>query len=243
PEGYLIAILERPKDMEEARYFVGKKTILGTFPAAGDKAYLFYMIPAGSMQQVKDEGLEALRQRWLAIDPTVEPMAKSLVDWKQTAYMPTGRVKAKTWVADGAVLIGDAAHAINPHASQGRMQAMVDAMALADLIPRWLECNDWSASALAEYERVRRPQVDMLQKLADEQVLFWNTGNPLLAYLRDRVFRGMDRNKRLGYQVLATTAGFRSTPPFGLLDRLMIAGFLPDPHADRLPADAAAREA
>ncbi|MDE3119068.1 MAG: FAD-dependent monooxygenase [Nitrospirota bacterium] len=243
PEGYLIAILERPKDMEEARYFVGKKTILGAFPAAGDKAYLFYMIPAGSMQQVKDEGLEALRQRWLAIDPTVEPMAKSLVDWKQTAYMPTGRVKAKTWVADGAVLIGDAAHAINPHASQGRMQAMVDAMALADLIPRWLECNDWSASALAEYERVRRPQVDMLQKLADEQVLFWNTGNPLLAYLRDRVFRGMERNKRLGYQVLATTAGFRSKPPFGLLDRLMIAGFLPDPHADRLPADAAAREA
>ena len=30
--------------------------------------------------------------------------------------------------ADGAVLIGDAAHAMNPHASQGRMQAMVDAM-------------------------------------------------------------------------------------------------------------------
>ncbi|MBM4132341.1 MAG: monooxygenase [Nitrospira sp.] len=243
PEGYLIAILERPKEMEEARYFVGKKTILGAFPAAGDKAYLFYMIPAGSMQQIKDAGIEALRKRWLAIDPTLEPMAKSLVDWKQTAYMPTGRVKAKTWVADGAVLIGDAAHAINPHASQGRMQAMVDAMALADLVPRWLERNDWSASSLAEYERVRRPQVNMLQKLADEQVFFWNTGNPFLGYLRDRVFKGMDRNKRLSYRVLATTAGFRSEPPFGLLDRLMIAGFMPDPHADRLPADAAAREA
>ena len=41
---------------------------------------------------------------------SLEPMAKSLVDWNQTAYMPTGRVKAKTWVADGAVLIGDAAY-------------------------------------------------------------------------------------------------------------------------------------
>jgi 6-methylpretetramide 4-monooxygenase len=243
PEGYLIAILERPKDMEEARYFVGKKTILGAFPAAGDKAYLFYMIPAGSMQQIKDAGLDALRTQWLAIDPSLAPMAESLADWKQTAYLPTGRVTAKTWVADGAVLIGDAAHAINPHASQGRMQAMVDAMALADLVPQWIERGDWSASTLAEYERARRPQVDMLQKLADEQVFFWNTGNPLLGYLRDRVFRGMDRNKRLSYQVLATTAGFRSTPPFGLLDRLMVAGFLPDPHADRLPADAAAREA
>jgi len=243
PEGYLIAILERPKDMDEARYFVGKRTILGAFPAAGDKAYLFYMIPSGSMPRIKEAGLEALRRQWLAIDPSLEPMARSLVDWNQTAYMPTGRVKAKAWVADGAVLIGDAAHAINPHASQGRMQAMVDAMALADLIPRWFERSDWSASTLAEYERARRPQVDMLQKLADEQVLFWNTGNPVLAYLRDRVFKGMERNKRLRYQVLATTAGFRATPPFGLLDRLMIVGFLPDPHADRLPVEAVERGA
>jgi len=44
-------------------------------------------------------------------------------------------VRTPTWVADGAVLIGDAAHAMNPHASQGRMQAMVDAMALSDLLP------------------------------------------------------------------------------------------------------------
>jgi hypothetical protein len=65
----------------------------------------------------------------------------------------------------------------------------------------------------------------------------------LLAYLRDRVFRGMDRNKRLGYRVLATTAGLRSTPPFGLLDRLMIAGLLPDPHAERLPVEATERGA
>ncbi|MGH7228234.1 MAG: FAD-dependent monooxygenase, partial [Nitrospiraceae bacterium] len=67
---------------------------------------------------------------------------------------------------------------------------------------------------------------------------FWNTGNPLLAFLRDRVFRTLDRNRRLRYRVLATTAGMRTTAPFGLLDRLMAAGFLPDPHADNLSAEA-----
>jgi hypothetical protein len=71
----------------------------------------------------------------------------------------------------------------------------------------------------------------MLQRLADEQVLFWNTGNPLLAFLRDRSFRTLDRNARLRYRVLSTTAGLRSRPPFSLLDRLMVAGFLPDPRA------------
>jgi len=92
---------------------------------------------------------------------------------------------------------------------------------------------------LSAFERARRPQVNMLQRLADEQVIFWNTGNPLLGYLRDRVFRTFDRNRRLRYQVLTTTAGLRATAPFGLMDRVIAAGLWPDRHADRLPSDAA----
>ncbi|MER3422808.1 MAG: hypothetical protein C4293_05820 [Nitrospiraceae bacterium] len=78
----------------------------------------------------------------------------------------------------------------------------------------------------------------MLQQLADEQVVFWNTGNSLIGYLRDRVFKTLDKNRRLRYQVLATTAGLRFIPPFGMIDRLIAAGFVPDPHADCLPPEA-----
>lgn len=237
-EGYLIALLDNPDDLQDSRYFVGRREILGVFPAAGDRVYLFYMIPAGSMDQVKAAGLRRLQGTWTRIDPSLARTFCTLADWDQTAYMPTGRVKTARWVADGAALIGDAAHAMNPHASQGRMQAMADAMALADLIPGWLEGRALSAAALAEYERRRRPQVEMLQRMADEQVLFWNTGNPVLAFLRDRVFRTLDHNRRLRYQVLTATAGLRASPAFGLLDRLMAAGFLPDPSADRLPPEA-----
>ncbi len=243
PEGYLIAILDAPAGFDEARYFVGRKAILGLFPAAGGKVYLFYMIRAGSLEEIKAQGIESLRRQWLAIDPTLGRTVESFVDWTQSAYMPTGRVRCPTWVADGAVLIGDAAHAMNPHASQGRMQAMLDAMALADLIPGWMTRDDWSARALAAFERARRPHVEMLQKMADEQVLFWNTGNPVLACLRDRVFKGIDRNKRLRYRVLAVTAGLRTQAPFGLLDRLMAAGVLHDPWSTRLPPEAREAEA
>ncbi|MBL8036881.1 FAD-dependent monooxygenase [Nitrospira sp. CMX1] len=236
PQGYLIALLDAAIPMAEAKYFVGKRTILGLFPAAGDKVYAFYMIKTGSYDQVKERGLVALQNTWIAIDPASEPIFRTLSDWKQTAFLPTGRVRTPTWVADGAVLIGDAAHAMNPHASQGRMQAMVDAMTLADLLPECLATNDFSAATLKRYEDSRRPHVAMLQKLADEQVLFWNTANPIIAFLRDRVFSTLDRNARLRYRVLSTTAGLRKAPPFGLLDRLMAAGFLPDPSSRDMAA-------
>jgi 2-polyprenyl-6-methoxyphenol hydroxylase-like FAD-dependent oxidoreductase len=197
------------------------------------------MIDAGSYDRVKAQGISALQQAWTAIDPSCEVLFRSLTDWNQTAFMPTGRVRTPTWVADGAVLIGDAAHAMNPHASQGRMQAMVDAMTLADLLPDCLAAKDFSAKKLKSYEDARRPQVTMLQKLADEQVLFWNTANPVIAFLRDRVFRTLDRNARLRYRVLSTTAGLRQIPPFNLLDRVMAAGFLPDPSAHDMAAGGA----
>ncbi|MDO8356804.1 MAG: FAD-dependent monooxygenase [Nitrospirota bacterium] len=228
PDGYLIAILESEEPISESFYYVGHKTILGLFPATGNKVYLFYMIPSGSMEAVMQRGLPSLQQAWSQIAPQFTGLFKRLNDWSQTAYMPTGRVRTPTWVADGAVLIGDAAHAMNPHASQGRMQAMVDAMALSDLLPGCLADKDYSAARLKEFERIRRPHVTMLQQLADQQVFYWNTGNPVVAFLRDRVFQTLDRNERLRYQVLSTTAGLRTTAPFDLIDRVIAAGFLPD---------------
>lgn len=236
-ESYLLSILDCPDGLEEAQYFLGRKEIFGIFPAAGGKVYLFYMIGSGSMPVVQASGLQALRIKWTAIYPELKRTFQNLVEWKQTANMPTGRARAKSWVRDGAVLIGDAAHGMNPHASQGRMQAMVDAVTLAELIPSCLEREDFSASALRAYEDKRRPHVEMLQRLADVEVFFWNTGNPILATIRNRVFSTLDRNRRLRYQVLSATAGLRETPPFGLVDRFQAIGVLPDPRADDLPPD------
>ncbi|HEU4686700.1 MAG TPA: FAD-dependent monooxygenase [Nitrospira sp.] len=233
PEAYVIAIIETDCPPSESYYYVGHRQILGVFPATGKKVYVFYMIPSGSMDAVKQRGLPALREEWARIAPQLGPLFRNLTDWSQTAYMPTGRVRTPTWVADGAALIGDAAHAMNPHASQGRMQAMVDAMALAELVPRCLADRDYSASRLKAYETARRPHVTMLQRLADQQVFYWNTANPVVAFLRDRVFRTLDRNARLRYQVLSTTAGLRTESPFTLFDRLIAAGLWPDRWSSR----------
>jgi 2-polyprenyl-6-methoxyphenol hydroxylase-like FAD-dependent oxidoreductase len=236
--GYFVLLLPRPKGMQgEARYYVGFGEILGLFPAPGDRVVAVFMVEATMVEAVKARGIEAFKTRLGAIDPAMVKPLVGLTSWEQVGFLPCMRVRADRWVVDGGVLIGDAAHAMNPHASQGRMQAMADAMALAEMIAKCRETGDWSAHALSAYEEARRPQVEMLQRLADEQVLFWNAADPVRCFLRDRVFRGMDRNARLRYQALTVTAGLRATPPLTWIDKLMAAGFLPDPHADEIPRE------
>ncbi|WP_455244018.1 hypothetical protein, partial [Petrachloros mirabilis] len=94
--------------------------------------------------------------------------------------------------------------------------------------------NDCSAERLKNYETARRPHVTMLQRLADQQVFYWNTGNPFVAFLRDRAFMTLDRNARLRYQVLSTTAGLRKQAPLTLIDKAIAAGFLPDIFAHQI---------
>ena len=238
PESYLVAILDCPEKLEEAQYFLGKKEILGLFPAAEGKIYLVYLIDATAKDAIQAVGVEPLQKRWSAIYPELSATFHGFTGWEQSTVMPTGRTRAQTWVTDGAVLIGDAAHGMNPHASQGRMQAMVDATALADLIPACLAEDNFQAPRLKVFEKQRRPKVEMLQRLADEEAFFWNTGNSVLAWLRNRVFFTIDQNRRLKYQVLTATAGLRETPPFGLLDRFLALGFVPDPRADQRPPHA-----
>ena len=69
PEGYLIAIVETQEPVSESFYYVGHKQILGLFPATGNKVYVFYMIPGGSMDAVKQRGIPALQQAWSQIAP------------------------------------------------------------------------------------------------------------------------------------------------------------------------------
>jgi monooxygenase len=235
--GYLIALLPRPEGMRgEARYYVGRGELLGLFPAPGDRVVALSMVETDAVDALGSRGLSAFKSRVAAIDAAMAKPLESLTSWEQVGLLPCARVRTDRWVVEGGALIGDAAHAMNPHASQGRMQAMADAMALAEVIGRCRETGDWSVEALASYERARRPQVEMLQRLADEQTFFWNGADPVRCFLRDRVFRGLDRNARLRYQTLTATAGLRTTPPLTWMDKLMAAGFLPDPRANQVPA-------
>ncbi|MCI0528422.1 MAG: FAD-dependent monooxygenase [Nitrospira sp.] len=235
--GYLTMFSKRPAGFgEEGRYYMGRKTILGIFPVSDTRLYLFYLTPDHLQASLRSrpEELGALKKAITAIDPGVEEVFEDITTWEQVGYMPCRRVKASRWVGDGVALMGDAAHAMNPHVSQGRNQALEDAMVLTDVITNCFQRGDFSQNSLFVYEATRRRLVERLQRLADEEVFFWNAGDPIRTWLRDRVFCVLDRNSRLRYKTLAQVAGV-NMQPFTLLDYLKAAGFLPDTRADDWP--------
>jgi 2-polyprenyl-6-methoxyphenol hydroxylase-like FAD-dependent oxidoreductase len=65
-----------------------------------------------------------------------------------------------TWHNGRVVLIGDAAHAVGPHAGQGASMAIEDALVLAAC----LEAEQNHGDAFRRYEAVRRPRVDEVVK-------------------------------------------------------------------------------
>ncbi len=224
-DGYLIAILESDEPVSESFYYVGHRTILGIFPATGNKAYLFYMIPKDSMEAVKQQGIPALQQIWSQIAPQFSRLFRCLNDWGQYAdWADTHTNLGGGWSgADRRCRPRDESPCLaGTHAGYGRCHGA------GRSFPSCLNDRNYSAERLKEFERARRPQVTTLQQLADQLVFYWNTKNPVVAFLRDRVFQTLDRNARLRYQVLSTTAGLRTMPPFNLIDRVIAAGLLPD---------------
>jgi 2-polyprenyl-6-methoxyphenol hydroxylase-like FAD-dependent oxidoreductase len=65
---------------------------------------------------------------------------------------------APRYVADGAAILGDAAHPVSPAGGQGANAAIWDALSLADVAHDALVAGDLSRKSLARYEALRRPR-------------------------------------------------------------------------------------
>ncbi len=221
--GYLTMLVDRPQGFEEdARYYLGKEQIFGAFPVSKNKIYLFYLLPTKDLAAVKKCGLQGFKTKMLSLHPEIatlfsEPL-HAISSWDQTAYMRCFRVKCKSWVNHGGALLGDAAHAMNPHIAQGRNAAMEDARVLAETIEHCFKTDNFSKEALKDYEQNRRKDIKILQSLGDEMVFFWNAGAPPLVWLRDRVFKKVQQRQHLHDKLLRTVAGLQ-LKRFSLQDR------------------------
>lgn len=78
-------------------------------------------------------------------------------------HSPLEEVRIAAWARDRVVLLGDAAHATAPVWAQGAALALEDALVLARLLA---ERNDWTGVG-AEYERLRRPRIEHVQRMTD----------------------------------------------------------------------------
>lgn len=89
----------------------------------------------------------------------------------RTRWLRFRTVHCERWTRGNAVLLGDAAHTAHYSVGSGTKLAMEDAIALRDAVA----AADDLPTALARYERDRRPQVERLQELARRSRLWWDS--------------------------------------------------------------------
>ncbi len=208
---------------DQVRYYLGQGQILGLFPCSSYRLCLLYMVPADRIPTMGQEGLELVKRHIAQVEPRIGDALGTITSWEHVSRLCPVRVRTAKWVVDGAALIGDAAHACHPHVAQGTFQAMEDGKILTEVLERCFRKGEFSARMLAPYEETRRSVVARLQRIADEYVWLWETTHPLLARLRDRIFRNIGSRPALLQKVAATEAGIDSRP-LTLMERLQALG-------------------
>jgi 2-polyprenyl-6-methoxyphenol hydroxylase-like FAD-dependent oxidoreductase len=98
-----------------------------------------------------------------------------------------------SWSDGRVVLVGDAAHATTPGVGQGAAQAIEDAVVLAERLAGGGDL----ATALGEYEQIRRPRAEAVWKLSRRVDKAAQLASPLGWRLRNALVRRLpERAKR-----------------------------------------------
>ena len=205
------------------RYYVGKGINMGIFPVSTSLLYLLYMVPVHRIKLLYNAGVSSFKQRLLSFNPALRDLMTAslsgLSKWDQTSFAQSFKVTCHHWVVDGGVLIGDAAHAMNPHTANGRNSAIQDAVVLSHVLDESFRKGDFSHRMLSHYEAVRRPDVTVLQRMGDEMAWVWETEWPPMVFLRDRIFSSLGRRPKLMGKFVSTVSGVK-IEPFTLSDRI-----------------------
>lgn len=100
----------------------------------GDYWQCAFVIPKGSLEQLRAEGLDRFRERIVAIAPLFAPEVSSLASWDDVKLLNVQITDLPRWWRDGLLCIGDAAHAMSPVGGVGINLAIQDAVAAANLL-------------------------------------------------------------------------------------------------------------
>ncbi len=234
-----ILSVRRPKGFNrDVRYYLGTGETLGLFPRSTEDMVLLYMNTRKPFEVIEDEGVEQLTARLAQIDPVLQDVLTPITGWESVKAAPCPTVRVLKWGAPGLVVMGDAAHTLSPHMAQGATQAMLDAEAIAALLCKMADNPRMPYRLPVEYERIRKPDMDRLHRIAWEYELLWEWPNPIVVALRDHVFRNVSKSTRLLKKVLSIEGGL-TTHGYSLIERLAaVTGIpLPDVNEDVVSAD------
>lgn len=152
----------RPGDHEGGLGRIGNGHILAMLDRS-DSWQIAYVIRKGGYQQIRADGLEALRQEIAKIAPDLSDRVDSLKEWSQVAFLSVESSRVKQWYRPGLLLIGDAAHVMSPVGGVGINYAVQDAVVAANVLSKPLKAGKVKPSDLAAVQRQREWPTRIIQ--------------------------------------------------------------------------------
>ena len=131
----------------------------------GDYWQTGLVFPKGQYQQLRAQGVEAIRQTIMEIEPRLARNSESLTDWQQISFLSVEASRCSRWYKPGLLLIGDAAHAMSPVAGVGINYAIQDAVVAANILAGPLKAGKVAESDLAKVQRQREWPTRVVQTL------------------------------------------------------------------------------
>ena len=160
--------LPRPTaPLPDTLLWAGADAFLITIPRPG---YLQcgLLIAKGTLDRVREAGLEAFRTRIASAAPRLAGVASRIDSWDDVKLLSVQIDRLPRWWMPGAVCIGDAAHAMSPAFGVGINYAVQDAVAAARLIVPALAADDVPSAldrACAALQRRRAWPTALMQAL------------------------------------------------------------------------------
>lgn len=156
---YVRAMVNWTLNDNAAGQYWTRRGVTGLLPCGNGKTYWYATVTA-KMQHAADRGdLEGFRRAAAAAHPPVLQVVRVLESLDHVHISHVRQVVLDRYYNGSFVLLGDAAHAMDPNLGQGANAALVDAAVLASEIHR----RDHLAEALAAYDSRRGDAVRRVQ--------------------------------------------------------------------------------
>lgn len=130
-----------------------------------------FLIPKGSLNELKQRGMEDFRQQLASLAPFLRERVEELKSWDDISVLTVLVDRLLHWSKPGLLCIGDSAHAMSPVGGVGINLAIQDAVATANILGRKLVAGNVSHNDLIAVQRRREFPTKATQQL---QVLIQN---------------------------------------------------------------------
>jgi 2-polyprenyl-6-methoxyphenol hydroxylase-like FAD-dependent oxidoreductase len=146
----------------------------------GDYWQCGYVIPKGSLEEVRRGGLTQFHAQLARTMPLFADRVGELTDWDQIKLLTVAVDRLKRWYRRGLICIGDAAHAMSPVGGVGINLAVQDAVAAANLLAQPLLSGAVGEDQLGQVQKRREFPTRMIQRaqvFIQERVITGVLGN------------------------------------------------------------------